>query len=120
ESIIFFTTQDIKLIEDLSDNIVMISKGEIAFKGNLASFSLLAEKTRFEITLDYNTNEDLFYRLKDLLKREDFNVIDNKTIIGNFTNSDFNAIMSFIYANGFAINRISKDEFTNSYNNALK
>jgi len=90
---ILLTTQDIKLIEDISDYLVILDNGKLKFSGKMEKFYLLFDKATYTFYLDRELSNKIKSKLSVLGRDVKF---INTIIKGNFKKHDFDKILSIL------------------------
>lgn len=113
EKIIIVTSHDINLIEDISDSIIVLAKGELKYEGAMIDFKKVSPKVKVSITLDLPVSTDLKNKLKIYSNDLEYN---GNNINGSLLRECLNEFLEKITSSEYKIinletNNLFKDNF---------
>lgn len=115
---IILTTQDIKLIEDVSEFLTILNKGRLVFSGTMNNFNSLSDKRVCSFYLDKVPTESIKIKIANI--GSDIQCKDN-VMHGNFKKENIDLVLNILKKENYKVLDIKTHEgFENSLITVLK
>ena len=111
---IILTTQDIKLIEDVSTYLSVLDNGLLKYTGKIEDFNTYSPEVICSLYLDKEPTENIKMKITPLANNLDYK---ENVIYGNFQKSNFDSILKVLQSENYSILDIKTHE---GFDNNLK
>ncbi len=104
---ILLTSQDVKLIEDVSHYISVLNKGELKYSGSMEDFNTMSKNIICTIHLDCHISNEIILELNKYSNNVQYK---NNVICGSFFKDNLDDILRFLQNNNYKVKDMKTHE----------